>query len=116
MKIVKSLDPATVTIGFASPAFAGPWGRGYGGWGWSPGVCPFFGWLPAGWSGLILSLVFWVLVIAGVVFLISRIVGSRDKGKFREAIIQAYDSLVTRYVRGEITREQFELAKREILI
>lgn len=40
---------------------------------------------------------------------------NRDKGKFREAIIQAYDSLVTRYVRGEISREQFEQIKSEIL-
>ncbi len=82
MKTIKKLVPAAVTIGSVSPAFAGPWGSGYGGRGWSPGVCLFFGWLPAGWAGFILSLAFWALVIAGVVFLFRRLVGSRDKTGF----------------------------------
>jgi len=115
MKTIKKLVPAAVTIGSAFPAFAGPWGRGYGGWDWSPGVCHFFGWFPAGGAGFILSLVFWALVIAGVVFLFRRLVGSRDINGVRQAAIQAYDSLVSRYVRGEISREQFEHIKSEIL-
>lgn len=118
MKSIMRLLPAAVLIALISPAYAGAWAGDYGGRGWSPGLCFFFAWWPvgwAGWAGLILSLVLWALVIAGLFFLLRRLAGSRDKSGFREAAIRAYDNLATRYVRGEITREQFELAKREIL-
>lgn len=118
MKSIIRLLPAAVLIALISPAYAGAWAGGYGGRGWSPGLCLFFAWWPvgwAGWAGLILSLVLWALVIAGLFLLFRWLVGYRDKDGFREAALQVYDSLVTRYVKGEITREQFELAKREIL-
>lgn len=69
--------------------------HGMGDWGWGMGI----GWL--------FMLLFWVLVIVGVVALIRWfIVASSGR--------RALDTLKERYAKGEITKEQFEQTKRDI--
>ncbi len=61
-----------------------------------------------GWFFMIL---FWVLVILGVVYIIKAIserTGSRQKGE------SALDILEKRYAKGEITREEFEKMKSDL--
>ena len=75
----------------------GPYGYG-GGWGW----------MAAGW---ITMLMFWVLVIVGVVVVVRwanvrGIAGSRSE--------PPVEILRRRYAAGELTKEQFESMKRDV--
>ncbi len=75
----------------------GPYGYG-GGWGW----------MAAGW---ITMLMFWVLVIVGVVAVVRwasvcGIAGSRSE--------TPVEILRRRYAAGELTKEQFESMKRDV--
>ena len=65
-----------------------------------------------GWIGLGMAhmLLFWVLVILGIVVLV-RWLASESSG---DVLPRAVDILKARYARGEITREQFEQMKRDI--
>ncbi|MEA5113975.1 MAG: SHOCT domain-containing protein [Geobacteraceae bacterium] len=65
-----------------------------------------------GW--MVLGLVFWVAVIAGIVLLVLWIVGKSGKGKGEQAEDTALGILNKRYARGEITKEQYEEMKRDI--
>ena len=72
---------------------------GFGGMGW--------GWIGL---GMVHMLLFWILVILGIVVLTRWLAsGSRD-----ELLPRAIDILKARYAKGEITREQFEQLKRDI--
>ena len=55
--------------------------------------------------GFLFQIVFWVLVIYGIVWLFRRAKGERGN---------ALDILKERYAKGEITREQFEAMKKDI--
>jgi putative membrane protein len=70
---------------------------GYYGWGMG------FGW--------ILMLVFWMLVILGIVMLAKFIAGKGRQGATEES---ALDILMKRYARGEITAEEFKKIKDDI--
>lgn len=70
---------------------------GFGGMGW--------GWIGL---GMVHMLLFWVLVILGIVVLVRALSGSPSGGPDPLAILKA------RYARGEISREQFEQMKRDI--
>ncbi len=74
----------------------------WGGWGWGPG----FGW--------IFMILFWALVILGVVALAKWLffaAGPRDFGSPGKS---ALDILKERYARGEINREQYEQMRRDL--
>ncbi len=95
-----------------SSAFAqsGGYPRGHM-WGWMMGDWGM------GWFGMIFMLLFWVLVIAGIVFLIRSLVqskGGRDRSDVGTGS-QAMDILKQRYARGEISKDEFESMKKEIL-
>lgn len=69
------------------------------------------------WFGMILMLIFWLLVIAGIVFLIRWLVQNMG-GKTHSAVgtgSHAMDILKERYAKGEITLDEFESMKKEIL-
>jgi putative membrane protein len=69
-----------------------------------------YGW-GMGFGGLIM-VVFWVLIILGVVYLIKLIaVGTRDEGKRDTAL----DILKQRYAKGEITKEELEEKKKDLI-
>lgn len=74
--------------------------------GWSEG----YGWMGFGW---IFMLIFWGAVVFGVVALIRWVImrssGSQD-GPHRTP----QEILQERYVRGEITREQYEQMRKDI--
>ena len=72
---------------------------GFGGMGW--------GWIGL---GMVHMLLFWVLVILGIVVLTRWLAG----GPRDEVLPRAIDILKARYAKGEITREQFEQMKRDI--
>jgi len=65
------------------------------------------------WFGSIFMLIFWVLVIVGIVVLIKWIGSqSRIEGRTEES---ALDILKKRYAKGEISKEEFEEKKRDIM-
>jgi putative membrane protein len=75
--------------------------NGFEGMGW--------GWIG---FGVVHMLLFWVLVILGIVALMRALSGGpRNEG---ERPAHAMEILKARYAKGEITREQFEQMKRDI--
>src|SRR6185436_8929254 len=72
---------------------------GFGGMGW--------GWIGL---GMVHMLLFWVLVVLGIVVLTRWLAG----GPRDQVLPRAIAILKARYAKGEITREQFEEMKRDI--
>lgn len=68
----------------------------WGGWGWGMG----FGW--------IFMLLFWALVILGIVALAKWLFSAGGSGK------RPLDILKERYARGEINGEQYEQMRRDL--
>ena len=84
----------------------------YGGWEMGPGM--MWGW-GMGWFSMIFMIVFWILLIVGLVFLIRWLIQT-TKGE-KDAVrgsSRALDILKERYARGEITREEFDQMKKDI--
>jgi putative membrane protein len=75
------------------------------GWGWGPAGNPW-------WS--ILSLLFWLLVLAGLALLVASAFRQVQPGVDRTAASRALEILKERYARGEITREQYEQMRRDL--
>jgi len=71
----------------------------WGDYGWGMG----FGWL--------FMIIFWVLVILGVVYVI-KLVGERARKEKREETALAI--LKKRYAKGEVTKEEFEKMKDDL--
>jgi len=61
-------------------------------------------------GGPLFMIVFWILVVVLIVFLINQTVG---KGK--EAGESALEMLKKRYAKGEISKEEFEAKKKDLL-
>jgi putative membrane protein len=89
------------------------WG-GYGGWQMGPGAMGGWG---MGWFGGIFMLVFWVLIIVGLIFLIKWLIHSTrgDSGRSFSNAPRALDILKERYARGEIDKQEFEEKKKDLL-
>ena len=81
-----------------------PWERG---WGMHPG---WWMWGAGGMVMMLMMLVFWGLVIAGVVLGIRWL--SRQGREERSD--RALDILRERYARGEINKEEFEARRRDL--
>jgi len=74
---------------------------GFGGWGWGMGVGP------------LLMILFWVLVIVGVVALFRSLQSGPQSGPGPRAKTAA-EIVQERYARGEINREEFEQKMRDL--
>ncbi len=70
-----------------------------------------YGWGMGGF-GWIFMVIFWVLVIIGVIYLI-RLIIPGAKGGTREET--ALDILKKRYAKGEISKEEFEEKKKGLI-
>ena len=80
-------------------------------WEWSWGMHPMWWmWGAGGLIMMLMMLVFWGLVITGVVLAIRWLLG-QGRGPQHDA---ALDILRQRYARGEINREEFEARKRDL--
>ena len=73
----------------------------FGGGGWGMGF------------GGVFMIVFWIVIVVGVVLLVKSLAGqsSADKGPAARTPI---DVLRERYARGEIDREEFEQKRRDL--
>ena len=71
-----------------------------------------------GWIGLILNLVFWVALIAGLVLLvvwaIRRARIPAGTGPQATGQLTAKEILQAKYARGDISREQYEIRKQQL--
>ena len=80
-------------------------------WGWN-------GW---GWGGMLLMMLFWVLVLGGLTALILLAVSgwgrsrTGQSGETRASSDRAIEILKERYARGEITKEQYEQMRRDLM-
>lgn len=68
-------------------------------WGWGMGF------------GMISMVLFWTLVILGIIVLVKRIGGASTSAPPRQS---ALDILEERYARGEIGKQEFEDKKRDL--
>lgn len=66
-----------------------------------------YGSMMSGWG--ILIWIFWILVIVGIAFIIKYLLEGRGVQE------SALEVLKKRYARGEITKEEFEEKKKDIL-
>ena len=85
----------------------------YDGWGMGPGMMGNWG---MGGIGMIFMMIFWILIIVGLVLLITRLVRStgRDKASGKTGSNSALEILKERYVRGEIDKDEFEGMKKDL--
>ncbi len=94
------------------PVLGSIFGWGGTGWGWGmmgPGMMGF-GW---GWWMPIVMIVFWGLVIWGIVALVRGAGGCRVPSQ-RDSTESALEILKKRYARGEINRDEFEARKKDL--
>ncbi len=93
------------------PSYAQWWGSGD--WGMpGPGMMGW-GWWGMGW---IFMIIFWGLIIVGLIFLIRWLAGlSRSHPSYDKTQNSALDILKQRYARGEINKEEFDQKKRDLL-
>ena len=64
--------------------------------------------------GLLFMLVFWGLLILGAVWVVRSLFGNVPPRQGRGPSQSPREILDQRYVRGEITREQYEIMKRDV--
>ncbi|NJE47677.1 SHOCT domain-containing protein [Thermococcus sp. GR7] len=68
-----------------------------------------------GWFGAIFMLLFWILIIVGVVWLIKWLVEQSSSGITKTSKKSALEILDEKYARGEIDDEEYERRKRKLL-
>jgi len=84
----------------------------YGGWGMGSGMMGGYG---NGWFGGILMIVFWILILVGLIFLIKWLVQSTSRDKTTGSSgNRALEILKERYAKGEINKEEFESKKKDL--
>ena len=85
----------------------------YGGWGMmGPGTMGGFGW---GWLMPIFMILFWGLIIWAIVALVRGLTqhdGSKSAGERGDS---ALEILKSRYAKGEISKEEYEEKKKDLI-
>ncbi len=90
------------------------WGRGFGFGMLGRGMMGGFG-FPLWFTGGIGMLLFWVLIIVGVIWIVqSPPRGTETGGSIMPVSESPLDILKRRYAKGEISKEQFEEIKRDL--
>ncbi len=84
---------------------------GYGGYG---GMMGGYGGFGFNLLGMIVPLVFWALILVGIMLLVVWVVLNVSKTSQPSNSDPAIEILKARYVRGEITKEQFNAIKRDL--
>jgi len=117
MKYIKSLTTGTLsTIAlsldlFSSTPALAQWGDNRS-WHMGPGMMAGWG---MGWFGGIFMMIFWVLVLVGLVFLIKWLIQTTNRVKSDAGNSnRALEILKERYARGEIATTEFETMKLEL--
>ncbi len=110
-KIIALVSAFVLCLLDSTPSYA-QW-RGYGDCGWSgPGMMGW-GWWGFGW---IFMIIFWGLIIAGLILLIRWLVGlSRSHTPYNKDRDSALEILRQRYAKGEIDKEEFDQKKKDLM-
>jgi putative membrane protein len=83
--------------------------------GWHPGPGMMSGW-GMGWFGGIFMIIFWILILVGLIFVIRWLIQTTGRGRESgQSGTRAIDILKERYARGEIDKAQFEDMKRDLV-
>lgn len=97
-----------LTMTMAGWGAAAQWGAGEPPWGWHM-------WWGAWGVGMLLFMVlFWVLLIAGIIALVRWAFGWSGPGGRAVGGGRALEILKERYAKGELSREQFEAMRRDL--
>jgi putative membrane protein len=117
MKHFKLIPAGTITaitlsiVLLSSTATLAQWGDNRG-WHMGPGMMGGWG---MGWFGSIFMMIFWVLVLVGLIFFIKWLIQVTSRGSSGEGSHnRALDILKERYARGEIDTDEFEARKKGI--
>ena len=82
--------------------------------GWHMGPDMMYGW-GMGWFGGIFFLIFWILVLVGLVFLIKWLIQmSKGHPHAEPGGSRALEILKERYARGDIEKAEFEEKKKDL--
>lgn len=87
---------------------AAQWGPGEPPWGWH------MWWGAWGIGMLVFMILFWALVIVGIIALLRWAFGGSGAGRRALGGGRALEILKERYAKGELTREQFEAMRRDL--
>jgi putative membrane protein len=117
MKQVKSIATVLTTttalmmLFFSSTEALADWGDRQG-WQMGPGMMGGWG---MGWFGGVFMMIFWVLVLVGLIFLIKYLIQSTNRVKSDAGGgNNALEILKERYARGEIDTAEFEEKKKAL--
>ncbi len=69
-----------------------------------------YGWMPMMGLGMLFMVLFWLVVIVGVVYLVKWLVGQGIPTRPESSL----DILKKRYARGEISKQEYEDMKRDL--
>ena len=87
-------------------------GGRYEGWHMGPGMMGGWG---MGWFGGIFMILFWILILVGLVFLIKWLIQTTGRGQASSGGgNRALEILKERYARGEIDKAEFETMKLDL--
>lgn len=100
---------AALAIGLAATPLAFAQGYGYG----PGGMMGGYGWGGGSGFGMIGMLLWWVLIVLGIV-LLAKWLFSGGPGGGRASGDRALEILKERYARGEIDKNEFEQKKRDL--
>ena len=105
--MVRAAASVALWLGAATAAHA----QGYG---YGPGMMGGYGW-GGGWGfGMIGMLLWWALIILGIVLLAKWIFGGSAGRGGHESRDRSLDIVKERYARGEIDKKEFEDKKRDL--
>ena len=80
-------------------------------WGW-----PMMGFGGFGGIGMIFGFIFFILIVIGVIFLIIWLVKRSGYSTTEKPSTKSIEVLKERYAKGELTKEQYENMKKDLLL